>query len=178
MSKKLQETCEITSRKTVAKDIEITIDDDLRKWLDTVGEYELNIEAVQGYLSISGWNTISRYQEGYLGKDWESSWIVFAQCFGADPLIYNTDTKEILTAMHGCGVWEPYVISENFQQFDLMISKYCLLSKKYDENIFDEDHEAFSRSLLETFCKEVKEELLTVSDRKYVNGFLEFLAFP
>jgi len=154
-----------------SNELKISIDSNLRDWLNEIGDLAISIDWSSEYLYLSGLKTLEAYQEGYEGDDWQASWIVFAKWIG-DPIIYDTESKKILTSMHGAGVWKPYPLSPTLEKFNLILSTWCsLYHGKYKKNIHDDDFE-----LLNEFVNDLKNSLLEVIDKKYVDGFLKFIS--
>ena len=163
--------CEQCSAKIVVSEgSTINMDLLLDNWLSEIGADGITLEWVAEDLYIAGKETISSFQQGYVGSDWCESWIVIAKWIG-DPIVYNVETKEVLTAMHGAGVWSPYVLAPSLKDFGFILAIWCkLYCEKYNKLILDDDC-----MILDSFLNDLQEELVKVLDRKYIDGFLKFI---
>jgi len=163
--------CEQCSTKIVeSKGSTINMDLLLDNWLSEIGADGIILEWIAENLYIAGKSSIASFQQGYAGSDWCESWIVVAKWIG-DPIIYNVETKEVLTAMHGAEVWNPYVLAPSLKDFGLALAVWCkLYCEKYNKSILDDDC-----VILDGFVDDLQEELAKVLDRKYIDGFLKFI---
>jgi len=170
---KFIEDCKQCFAKILDSDVDslsIDMDSLLDNWLNTIGSDGIALEWITEDLYIAGKNSISSFQEGYKGNDWSKNWIVIAKWIG-DPIIYNIETKEVLTAMHGVGIWEPYAIAPSLKDFGLVLAIWCkLYCEKYNKLVLDDDFE-----ILDSFLNDLQKELAKVLETKYVNGFLKLI---
>ena len=144
--------------------------DELNKWLSKIDADGKIVDLDYVDIYIAGVNSIDSFQEGYLGDDWKKSWVVFARWSGADPIIFDSTTKEILIAMHGIGKWEGNTISSTFEKFDFILSTWQKVAKQYDTILDDGE-------LKNDFIDELKEALDKSLDSKYIESFLGFITF-
>ena len=173
---KLKEQCKV---KVIDKDkssenkndVFNNYDDELRKWLLEINKESITVNLTFVDIHIAGINSIDFYQTGYSGDTWKNSWVVFAKWGGADPIIYDSATKEILIAMHGMGTWEANPISPNFDKFDLILSTWCEISKQYN-SILDDNCEP-----KEDFIENLRKKLENNINTKYIEAFLNFITF-
>jgi len=169
---KFKKECKVIYKeKSLTKNNILNNDDELKKWLLEIKEEGVIVDLTFVDIDIAGSNLIDFYQNGYSGNTWKKSWVVFAKWGGADPIIYDSFTKEILVAIHGMGVWEASPISPNFDKFDLILSTWCRISNQYN-SILDDDCE-----LKTDFINELKEELEKNIKTKYIDAFLNFITF-
>ena len=172
---KFKEECEVMHKDKSSKNknniFNNNYDNELKKWLSEIDGEGMTVNLVFVDINIAGVNSIDFYQNGYSGDTWKNSWVVFAKWGGADPIIYDSSTKEILIAMHGMGTWEVSLISPNFDKFDLILSTWCRIAKQYN-SILDDDCE-----LKEDFIDNLREELEKNIHTKYIEAFLNFITF-
>lgn len=73
-----------------------------------------------GFSSDSEGNTLVTGNEG----DWKEEWIVIANDEMGDPIIIDTSTPQltVLSASHGEGAWEPFIIADSLDNFQNIIS--------------------------------------------------------
>ena len=144
--------------------------DELSKWLSKIDVDGKIVDLNYVDIYIAGVNSIDTFQEGYLGDDWRKSWVVFAKWGGADPIIFDRATKEILIAMHGMGKWEANAISPSFEKFDFILFNWQKVAKQYNTILDDGE-------LKNDFINELKEALNTQLDNKYIESFFDFIYF-
>lgn len=146
-------------------------DNELEKWLVNIDDKATNIDLDFTHIDLASSKQIAFYQNGYSGESWNSSWVVFAKWGSADPIIYDSLTKEILTAMVGMGKWEASPISPSFEKFDFLLSTWHEISKQY-KSILDEEGE-----LEVDFIDNLKKELEKDLETQYIENFIEFITF-
>jgi len=73
-----------------------------------------------GFSSDMEGNTLVTGNEG----DWKEEWIVIANDEMGDPIIIDTSTPQltVLSASHGEGAWEPFIIADSLDNFQNIIS--------------------------------------------------------
>ena len=92
---------------------EIPIPDDIARFYAEVGPRDIEIVGYANPTFIPSlselWNRQAGYRwNGLTGEpiaDWPDSWIVVAD-EGADPYIFDSDTRRVLFAQHGTGEWD------------------------------------------------------------------------
>jgi hypothetical protein len=143
--------------------------DKIDNWIQKIGEQELSIDSPIGCIYIAGKSSIAGYQNGYMGDDWKDSWIVIAKYID-DPIIFDMDTNEVLSALHGAGEWNPYYICQGLEDFEKVLVIMCKTCQEYNNDIQDDDCE-----LLEDFIHSLKNNLSESLDDKTAEGFLKLI---
>jgi len=93
-----------------------------------------NIENLIEYQKGYRWHGITNERE----KGWKENWIVFGSS-NADPLIYNTDNKEVLFDRHGAGSWNPVFLFSNLEEMFNCFIKLSDIVKKAGNSLRDKD---------------------------------------
>ncbi len=79
-----------------------------------VGPYDITIEGYGNPYFLPRLAKLWDFQKGYRWhgftgerlKDWDENWLVVAD-EGGDPFIFDRDSRKVLFALHGTGVWKP-----------------------------------------------------------------------
>lgn len=73
-----------------------------------------------GFSSDTEGNTLVTGNEG----DWREEWIAIANDEIGDPILIDTSTPQlaVLSAPHGEGTWEPFIIADSLNNFQNIIS--------------------------------------------------------
>lgn len=80
-----------------------------------------------GYSFDTNGKSLITGQEG----DWQKEWIAIATDQMGDPFIVDTSCTnlKVLSAAHGEGTWEPFIVADNLDNFKSIISILNKLSK-------------------------------------------------
>ncbi|WP_276501585.1 hypothetical protein [Terrimonas pollutisoli] len=81
-----------------------------------------------GYSFDTAGKSLTTGQEG----DWQKEWIAIASDQMGDPFIVDTSSTNlrVLSAAHGEGAWEPFIVADNLGSFKSIISILNDVSKK------------------------------------------------
>ncbi len=120
---------------------------------------------------------LSEYQKGYRWhgltnervEGWKENWIVFGAS-NADPLIYNTDNKEVLFDRHGAGSWNPVMLFSNLDEMYKCLFKISKIVGEADEQLHDEDFNIRTK-----YVQEIKIAILNVVGSAQGKRIIEFL---
>lgn len=84
-------------------------------------------EAQLGYSMDLDGNSLISGNDG----DWEEGWLVIASDQIGDPIMVDlrNNSMPVLSAAHGEGSWEPFVIADSLDSFIIICSKLMELSK-------------------------------------------------
>ncbi|MGE8704168.1 MAG: SUKH-4 family immunity protein [Achromobacter sp.] len=72
--------------------------------------------------------------------EWQDNWLVIADQ-NADPFILDTETGEILYAMHGTGAWDADVVAPDLPTFASALAAVGVVCLEADEDLRNDDWE-------------------------------------
>jgi len=102
-------------------------------------------------------------------KDWKENWVVFGAS-NADPLIYNTNNKEVLFDRHGAGRWSPVTLFTNLNEMYNCFIKISKIIEKAGKNFHDNDFNIRSR-----YVQIIKNTILNAVGLEQGNRIIEYL---
>ena len=86
-----------------------------------------------GYSFDSNGKSLVTDREG----DWKKEWIVIASDQMGDPFLIDTSSSSltVLSAVHGEGSWEPFVVAESLEKFKGIIAILLRVSRKRSDPV-------------------------------------------
>ncbi len=115
------------------------------------------------------WFCESDGQAGEALSNWPENWIVLGQ-FGGDPVIFDSETAEVMLAEHGMGSWAPEAIAADLAEFLQLLTTWIRVAiGDYQQEFRDDDFE-----LLPAFRLSLEKELFFLS-KKHRDNFLATL---
>lgn len=148
------------------------VDPTLKDWVSTVGRGDLSLEWSAEWLLLNGADSFFQAQKGYAGEGWSDDWFVIGNVCG-DPVFLDGASGEVAFAKHGVACWVKNVVSENLEQFCLVLNLWCdVFYVKYGGSILDESFE-----IVASFLSDVESGLLALGlGQNLVNNFMKLVS--